>query len=153
VECVAYCTTLPNSDAINVSSAIRPPRRCRLPLRSLCWPPQSPSHQRRPLASPVRTILHLRYYHGFLPLRHRLVSPWTNYQWFTSRSGTQGIRGAVLSLPVTARREDTLVKSAFWEWIVKHVDRCFAFSQDFQQGIKQLEDIILVTGCDRTSLD
>ena len=56
----------------------------------------------------------------------------------------------MLSLPVNARREDTLAKSAFGEWIVNHIDRCFAFAQDFQPGIEQMEDIILVTGCDRT---
>ena len=56
----------------------------------------------------------------------------------------------MLSLPVNARREDTLAKSAFGEWIAKHIDRCFAFAQDFQLGIEQMEDIILVTGCDRT---
>ena len=31
------------------------PRGRRSPLGSLCWPPQSPSHQRRPPASSVRT--------------------------------------------------------------------------------------------------
>jgi hypothetical protein len=47
------------------------PRGRRPPLRSLRWPLQSPSHQRRPHARPVETILHLRHPRGFLPLRHR----------------------------------------------------------------------------------
>lgn len=43
---------------------------------------------------------------------------------------------------------DTLVQSDFSEWIVKHIDRCFAFAQQLGLGIKQMEEIILVTGCD-----
>ena len=31
-----------------------------------------------------------------------------------------------------------------------HIDRCFAFAQDLELGIEQMEEIILVTGCDRT---
>jgi hypothetical protein len=53
-----------------------------------------------------------------------------------------------LSLPVNARREDTLAQSAFSEWIVKHIDRWFAFTQELQLGIERMEEIILVTGCD-----
>ena len=63
-------------------------------------------------------------------------------------SGNRG--GAALSLPVNARREDTLAKGAFGEWIVKNIDRCFASTQDLQLGIEQMEEIILVTGCDHT---
>lgn len=63
-------------------------------------------------------------------------------------SGNRG--GAALSLPVNARREDTLAKGAFGEWIVQNIDRCFALTQDLQLGIEQMEEIILVTGCDRT---
>jgi hypothetical protein len=63
-------------------------------------------------------------------------------------SGNRG--GAALSLPVNARREDTLAKGAFGEWIVKNIDRCFALTQDLQLGIEQMEEIVLVTGCDRT---
>ena len=54
--------------------------------------------------------------------------------------------GAVLSLPVTSRREDTLVLGHFQKWIIKHIDSWFAFTQKRRLGIK-MEDIILVTGC------
>ena len=53
-----------------------------------------------------------------------------------------------MSLPVNARREDTLAQSAFSEWIVKHIDRWFAFTQELQLGIERTEEIVLVTGCD-----
>jgi hypothetical protein len=58
-------------------------------------------------------------------------------------------RGAVLSLPVDARREDTLAKGDFSAWIVKHIDRWFAFARGLGL-IKQMEELILVTGCDHT---
>jgi len=34
--------------------------------------------------------------------------------------------------------------------MLKHVDRWFAFVRRLGLGIEQMEDIILVTGCDRT---
>ena len=49
-----------------------------------------------------------------------------------------------------ARRADTLARSDFSEWIVKHIDRCFAFVRRLGLGIEQMEEIILVTGCDHT---
>ncbi|KAI0290366.1 hypothetical protein BC826DRAFT_970466 [Russula brevipes] len=64
-----------------------------------------------------------------------------------SYSGRRG--GAVLSLPLTARREDTLAQRDFGKWIVKHIDRCFAFAQRYGLEIERMEDIVLVTGCDR----
>ena len=57
--------------------------------------------------------------------------------------------GAVMSLPVNSRREDTLVLGHFRKWIVGHIDSWFAFSQKLQLGI-EMEDIILLTGCHRT---
>jgi hypothetical protein len=54
-----------------------------------------------------------------------------------------------MSLPVTSRREDTLVLGHFRKWIVGHIDSWFAFSQKLQLGI-EMEDIILVSGCHRT---
>ena len=57
--------------------------------------------------------------------------------------------GAVLSLPVTARREDTLSQGDFKSWIVKNIDSWFAFAQKLGLGIERMEEIILVTGCDR----
>jgi hypothetical protein len=56
----------------------------------------------------------------------------------------------VLSLPVDARRKDTLAKGDFSEWIVNHIDHCFALVQGLGLGIDRMEEIILVTGCDRT---
>jgi hypothetical protein len=57
-------------------------------------------------------------------------------------------RGAVLSLPVDARREDTLSRGDFSAWIVKHIDRWFAFARGLGLGIERMEEIVLVTGCD-----
>ena len=48
-----------------------------------------------------------------------------------------------------ARREDTLVGGYFGAWIVKHIDRWFAFAKELGL-IDQMEEIILVTGCDHT---
>lgn len=56
----------------------------------------------------------------------------------------------MLSLPVKARREDTLAQSDFAEWIIKRIDCWFAFARRLGLGIEQMEDIILVTGFDRT---
>ncbi len=54
-----------------------------------------------------------------------------------------------MSLPVAARREDTLVRGQFRKWIIRHIDSWFAFSRQYEFGI-EMEDIILVTGCHRT---
>lgn len=50
---------------------------------------------------------------------------------------------------MNARREDTLTRKHFREWITKHIDTWFAFAQELGVGI-EMEDIILVTGCHRT---
>jgi hypothetical protein len=55
-----------------------------------------------------------------------------------------------MSLPVPALREDTLVLRDFGRWIVKNVNSCFAFARNLGLGIEKMEEIILVTGCDRT---
>ena len=61
------------------------------------------------------------------------------------------VRGAaVLSLPVAAGREDTLAQGDFGRWMVKHIDSWFAFGRSLGLWIEQMEDIVLVTGCDRT---
>jgi hypothetical protein len=57
--------------------------------------------------------------------------------------------GAVLSLPVRARRENTLAQGDCGEWMLKHIDRWFAFARRLGLGIEQMEEIIMVTGCDR----
>ncbi|KAH9004603.1 hypothetical protein EDB86DRAFT_1966273 [Lactarius hatsudake] len=57
--------------------------------------------------------------------------------------------GAALSLPVVARREDTLSQAHFGTWMTRHIDSWFAFSQRHGLGI-EMEDIVLVTGNHRT---
>ncbi len=59
-------------------------------------------------------------------------------------------RGAILSLPLDARREDTQAIGDFREWIVKHIDSWFTFARELGLGIERMEEIILVTGCDHT---
>ncbi|KAI0299166.1 hypothetical protein BC826DRAFT_62160 [Russula brevipes] len=56
--------------------------------------------------------------------------------------------GAVLSIPVQAQRQDTLVRRDFGKWMLKHIDRWFAFTQRLGLGIEQMDEIVLVTGCD-----
>ena len=58
-------------------------------------------------------------------------------------------KGAVLSFPVASRREDTLARDQFREWIITHINSWFAFTQMLRLGI-EMEDIVLVTGCHRT---
>ncbi|KAH9066184.1 hypothetical protein EDB87DRAFT_1589448 [Lactarius vividus] len=58
-------------------------------------------------------------------------------------------RGAVLSFPVIARREDTITRDHFQQWMTRHIDSWLAFTQGLGLGI-EMEDIILVTGCHRT---
>ena len=54
-----------------------------------------------------------------------------------------------MTLPVAARREDTVVRGLFRKWILKHIDSWFAYAEELDLGIA-MEDIILVTGCHRT---
>lgn len=54
----------------------------------------------------------------------------------------------MLSLPVPAQRQDTLAREAFGKWMVAHIDRWFAFVQHLGLGIEQMEELVLVTGCD-----
>ena len=57
--------------------------------------------------------------------------------------------GAVMSLPVTARCEDTLSLGHFRNWISKNIDSWFAFTE--MHGLDlDMEDIVLATGCHRT---
>jgi len=58
-------------------------------------------------------------------------------------------RGAVLSLPVPARREDTVARGEFEQWII-NIDCWCLFMKSLGLGIEDMEDIILVTGCHRT---
>jgi len=54
-----------------------------------------------------------------------------------------------LSLPVPAQRQDTLAQEAFGKWMVAHIDQWFAFARQLELGIERMEELILVTGCDR----
>ncbi|KAH9174169.1 hypothetical protein EDB89DRAFT_594079 [Lactarius sanguifluus] len=58
--------------------------------------------------------------------------------------------GAVLYLPIQAKREDTIAKPGFGKWIVKHIDRWFAWARQLELEVYRMEDIILVTGTHRT---
>lgn len=55
----------------------------------------------------------------------------------------------MLYLPVGARREDTLARVEFEKWILKHIRHCFIFVRRLGLEVT-LEELILVTGCDRT---
>jgi hypothetical protein len=59
-------------------------------------------------------------------------------------------QGAVLCLPLEAKREDTVARARFSTWIIKHIDRWFAWARQLELGVDQMEDIILVTGTHRT---
>ncbi|KAI9445965.1 hypothetical protein H4582DRAFT_2163098, partial [Lactarius indigo] len=58
-------------------------------------------------------------------------------------------QGAVLSLPVAARREDTPHLGHFRKWILRHIDSWYTFACTLEIDI-QMEHIILVTGCHRS---
>ncbi|KAH9954066.1 hypothetical protein BC827DRAFT_80484 [Russula dissimulans] len=55
-------------------------------------------------------------------------------------------RGALLSLPLPAQREDTAIRKAFEKFMVEHIDEWFAFAQGLGLGIDHEWEIILVTG-------
>jgi hypothetical protein len=63
----------------------------------------------------------------------------------------KGKQGAVLSLPMQAKRENTVVRNAFGKWMLKHIDQWFAWIRHKGLEIDQMEDIILVTGTDHTT--
>jgi hypothetical protein len=58
--------------------------------------------------------------------------------------------GAALFLPAEAQCQDTLARGDFAKWIVKHIDTWSDFARQLGLGIEQMEEIILVTGRDRT---
>ncbi len=59
-------------------------------------------------------------------------------------------QGAVLCLPIQAKGEDTVASADFGKWLIKHIDRWFAWVRQLGLGINRIEDIILVTGTHRT---
>ncbi|KAF8265219.1 hypothetical protein EI94DRAFT_366290 [Lactarius quietus] len=58
--------------------------------------------------------------------------------------------GAVLSLPIEAKQENTVVREDFGKWMIKHIDQWFAWTQGLGLEISKMEDIVLLTGADRT---
>ncbi|KAF8264370.1 hypothetical protein EI94DRAFT_1703308 [Lactarius quietus] len=58
--------------------------------------------------------------------------------------------GAVLSLPIEAKQENTVVREDFGKWMIKHIDQWFAWTQGLGLEINKMEDIVLLTGTDRT---
>ena len=57
-----------------------------------------------------------------------------------------GKQGALLYLPLPARREDTLARGDFAKYITKNIDSWYAFARELGLGINRMEDIVLVTG-------
>jgi hypothetical protein len=58
--------------------------------------------------------------------------------------------GAVLCLPIQAKGENTVAGADFGKWIIRHIDRWFAWAQQLGLEINRMEDITLVTGTHRT---
>ena len=54
----------------------------------------------------------------------------------------------MLSLPVVTQRQDTRARGDFGKWMLRNIDRWFAFARGLGLGIDQMEAMILVTGCD-----
>ncbi len=65
-------------------------------------------------------------------------------------SSCRGKQGAVLSLPIQAKSENTVGRGAFGNWMIKHIDLWFAWIRRKGLEIDRMEDIVLVTGNDRT---
>ena len=61
-------------------------------------------------------------------------------------------QGAALSLPIKGKKEDTKARSKFGKWLVRHIDRWFAWAHKLpvRHKVDRMEDIILVTGTHRT---
>ncbi|KAI9463231.1 hypothetical protein BJY52DRAFT_72256 [Lactarius psammicola] len=59
-------------------------------------------------------------------------------------------QGAVLCLPIKAKKEDTVAIKIFGNWVIRHIDCWFAWTQQLGLGVDRMEDIILVTGTHRT---
>ncbi|KAI9454396.1 hypothetical protein BJY52DRAFT_729526 [Lactarius psammicola] len=59
-------------------------------------------------------------------------------------------QGAVLCLPIPAKREDTIASIKFGKWMIAHIGCWFAWARQLELGVDRMEDIILVTGTHRT---
>jgi hypothetical protein len=62
----------------------------------------------------------------------------------------RGKQGAILSLPIQAKRENTVVGKDFGKWMIKHIDQWFSWIQRKGLNVDRMEDIVLVTGSDCT---
>ncbi len=58
--------------------------------------------------------------------------------------------GALLTIPIRARCEDTVAHGDFGKWMIRHIDHWFSWAQQLGVGIDRMEDIVLVTGFHRT---
>ncbi|KAN0138029.1 Caspase domain containing protein, partial [Lactarius tabidus] len=58
--------------------------------------------------------------------------------------------GAILCLPIRAKGADTVASADFGKWMIKHIDRWFAWARHLGLGVNLMEDIILLTGTHRT---
>ena len=58
--------------------------------------------------------------------------------------------GAVLCLPIQAKGKNTVAITRFKKWIIRNIDRWFAWARQLELGVERMEDIILVTGTHRT---
>jgi hypothetical protein len=61
----------------------------------------------------------------------------------------KGKQGAVLSIPIQAKSENTVVRNDFGKWMVEHIDQWFAWIRHKGLEIDRMEDLVLVTGTDR----
>ena len=59
-------------------------------------------------------------------------------------------QGAVLSLPIQAKRENTVLREGFGKWMIEHIGHWFAWILDNGVEVDRMEDIVLVTGTDHT---
>ena len=57
-------------------------------------------------------------------------------------------QGAVLSLPIQAKRENTVVRKDFGQWMIEHIDQWFTWVRNIGFEIDRMEDLVLVTGTD-----
>ena len=54
--------------------------------------------------------------------------------------------GAVSSLPIQAKTENTVASTDFGKWMIRHIDHWFAWARQLGLEVDRMEDIVLVTG-------
>jgi hypothetical protein len=80
-----------------------------------------------------------------LSCRSQFLRPSSGFSFLCRRK-----QGALLSLPIQARCENTVALGDFGEWMISHIDRWFAWARQLGMGINRMEDIVLVTGAHLT---